>query len=257
MRSAKRDALILKLVIAGLALLAVNTLLLVALLLRQGDSAAVTSSPSTSLAQQPAASLPQPGTSPTAPPQAPSSDAGGTDSTVNITGGGPMATVLRSTVEPLAKAASDFGLDLSQVLPGDEQMQACADSGSLASQACKLVLAKLEAGYAQVNMPFPDLASSLSADPDASAPPSAPGAPGSSGSADQDILRAFFSVTVERLERQAKREDMLGAITMPTNDQIQAAVESGAVDSQASQVLLVLLREQYGLVGLTFPEPEF
>jgi hypothetical protein len=133
-------------------------------------------------------------------------------------------------------------------------MQACADSGSLQASACAAVIETLKAGYAKVNMPFPDLASSVSADPASSG---APAATGSSGSDDRDILRAFFSVTVERLERQAKREDMLGEITMPTNDQVTAAVESGAVDTEPSQALLALLREQYQVVGLTFPEPEF
>ncbi len=177
----------------------------------------------------------------------------GTAPEVNITGDGPIATVLRSTVEPLAKAASDFGLDQSQVLPTDEQLQACADAGDIQSEVCQAVIEKLSAGYGQVNMPFPDLESSLSADHGTTV-----GAvEGSSVSADQDILRAFFSVTVERLQRQAKRLDMLGQITVPDEEQIAAAVTSGAVDSEASQALLVLLREQYGLVGLTFPEPEF
>ncbi len=274
MRRAQRDSLILKLLIAAVALLAVNTLLLSAVLLRQGGSsdgaenAATTTAQASSSPSKPVASSsssssggsiptsPQPASSLSGGPQATSSSTTATSdaSEFTISGGGPVATVLQSTVTPLAKAAGDFGMQVADILPPDEQLQACADSGSLGSDSCKAVVATLEAGYAKVNMPFPDLASSVSADP---AGATAPSAPGSSGSDDQDILRAFFSVTVERLERQAKRVDMLGEITMPTNDQITAAVESGTVESEPGQALLVLLREQYQLVGLTFPEPEF
>jgi hypothetical protein len=274
MRRTKRDALILKLLIAAVALLGLNTLLLLAVLLRPAPQAPVTDQPVASLVAQPAASTatqPSSSTLPTTPSTSPSTPG------APAMGASSLETVLKATVEPLQKAASDFGLELAQVLPSEVEQQACLDSDSIDSEACAAVVVKLQAGYASVNMPFPNLIENLSkaaptlptepgatepgatepgaTAPDATAPTEAASVPATVDPGQRDILRAYFSVITERLSREADKLGKSAEITLPSADVIEAAAATGTHESEASKALLDSLRGQYQGLGLEFPEP--
>jgi hypothetical protein len=289
MRRTQRDKRLVQLLTAALVLLGLNTLLLIAILLRPAPrtpeeaqvSTAKLTQPTTPRATQPStsrapqSSTPQ-ATQPTTP-QATQPTAQASTSTLPSTPSAPvkgtssLEAVLQATVEPLQMAASDFGLDLIQVLPSEAERRACVASESIGSEPCVPVVAKLKAGYESANMPFPNLIENLSKA--APTTPSAPGAspPGSASSdpapgeataaapvADpgkRDILRAFFSVTTERLSREADKRGKTAQITLPGDAAIEAAAASGSLQSEASQALLGALREQYQALGLEFPEP--
>jgi hypothetical protein len=114
-------------------------------------------------------------------------------------------------------------------------------------------------------MPFPDLASNMgAAEPVAPtmAPGEAPTAPGAAAASatsagQRDILRAFFSVTVERLAQQAKKQGKQAEVSPPSDAEIEAAAATGSLESELCQALITVLRGQYEIVGLEFPEPVF
>lgn len=267
MRRTQRDSLLVKLVIAALAVLALNTVLLLVILVRQGAAPAATQ-PSEVAAQQ----VSSQGSS-AATTGLPTTASAGVVPSAPVAGATSLETVLGATVEPLQKAATDFGLDLAEVLPSDLEQQACLDSGSLDSEACQFVVGKLEAGYSTVNMPFPDLASNMgAAEPVApTLPGAAPTTPSEVGATaapsegagatvdagQRDILRAFFSVTVERLAQQAKKQGKADEVSLPSDADIEAAAATGTLDSELCQALITTLRGQYEQVGLEFPEPVF
>ncbi len=272
MRRSKRDALILQLTIATVVLLGLNTILLVVLLFRSGTSApATTSAPASAPSTASSGLVEDVGASPAVASAAgaPEAPAGGASA---------IETVLLATIAPLSKAAGDFGLDLATVIPSDTEVEACVASDSVASVPCAEVISTLEAGYASVNMPFPDLASNMDdnapppsespddgegpGDPPPAPPPGAdePLAteePAAAGGGQRDILRAFFSVTVERLAQQAKMQGLEAEIAVPSDAEIETAAASGSLDSEECRALLEHMRTQYRAVGLEFPEPIF
>jgi len=281
MRQTQRDALNTKLAIAAVALLALNTVLLVVLLVRQGSPTVAPASSTASLPSSPSTSAPSitvPTTATNSLPTSPSEPSAPTG------GASSLETVLMATVEPLGRAADDFGIDPATVMPSDVELQAAIASGSLESAASKAVIEMLRVGYEAVNMPFPELEGNLgSVDP--SVVPEEPGAgpaptpsdaaPSSDDVApaptegpaptvdptldrgQRDILRAFFSVTTDRLAQQAKQQDKLAEVSLPTDAEIEAAAATGALESEACQALLIHMRAQYQRVGLEFPEPVF
>ncbi len=265
MRRTKRDALLVKLVIAALVVLGVNTLLLVALLVRQGSAPAPAQPVASTQAAPTAGVVPgattakHSGALPTVATASPGAPAGGVSS---------LETVLSATVDPLRKAATDFGLDTVQLLPSDVELQACVAAGSLASELCQAVIAKLQAGYQAVNMPFPDLAANMGSvapttdaaaptTPSQGEPAAAPTATPTVDAGQRDILRAFFSVTVERLAQQARKQGKEGEISLPADADIEAAAATGSIASEPCQALLDVLRAQYQIVGLELPVPVF
>jgi hypothetical protein len=267
MRRTQRDTLLIRLLIGAMVVLALNSVLLVVILVRQGGTP-VTPLPSEVTAPQPSGQGSTAGAG-LATTGLPSAASASSVPSAPVAGATSLETVLLATVAPLKKAAGDFGMDMAQVLPSEAEQQACLDSGSIESEACQLVVTRLEAGYASVNMPFPDLASNMgAAEPVApSTPVAAPTTPSEGGAGttpgatadagQRDILRAFFSVTVERLAQQAKKQGQQAEVSLPSDADIEAAASSGALESEACQALITTLRAQYGIVGLEFPEPVF
>ena len=114
-----------------------NTLLLVAVLAGMGG-------------QEQSWQEPELATAPPAPTFAPAVQV--------MPGNRGIGDVLASLVSPLRAAMDDMGEDSATLLPSDEEILAAVESGRLGSPASKRVLEKLEAGYAMMRMPFPELA---------------------------------------------------------------------------------------------------
>ncbi len=257
MRPTRLNALLLKLAVASTVLLALNTILLVVLLVetygtchresqaQQPDSTVASSS-------GPASGSASRLSTPTSSQQSP------TPAPLPATGGTPLAAFFNATVEPLSNAAGEFGTDPSTVLPTDEQLEAAIASGSIDSAPSKAVLEKLKAGYALFNMPFPEPRISASK---ASTPSQPSGseqeqqeAPSADFNEQQDILRAFFSITTARLERVAAQRET--QVSPPDAALVQEAIASGSTQSEASQAVLEQLRDAYSKLGIPFPEPD-
>ncbi len=170
--------------------------------------------------------------------------------------GSPLAVFFEATLEPLKGCVADLGLDSDALLPTAEELEAAGASGSLDSAAAQTVLTKMRAGYAQCNMPFPDPVRSV-ADPVTTTPNGgeAPASASGGGADHGDILRAYFSITVSRLERAAAEKGEEGSLQLPSEEDIQAAVTSGSHVSDASKKVLEELRAQYERMGMSFPEP--
>lgn len=173
-----------------------------------------------------------------------------------------VSSFFAHTLEPLAAAALDHEVAPSQVLPGAEAIAAAVETGSLQSPASTEVLTALEAGYERFNMPFPDLRIDPLSEPDTpgttgSEASTAPGPSngGTSAQVEADILRAYFSVTRDRLERAARMKDRDASAWLPAESTVQTAVESGNLESEASQEVLQKLRTGYEALGMSFPEP--
>lgn len=170
---------------------------------------------------------------------------------------GPERTArfLDDTITPLKKAAADMGGDLTTLLPSDADLAAAKATGSLSSPESQAVIATLEAAYGQFNMPFPEVPVAGAAPGGGAAPrPDAPQATTTDGG-EQDILRAYFTVTVSQVKAQAdaKGVDISGAL--PDDAAVQAAIATGDIGSEASEAVLDALRAAHEQAGIPFREP--
>jgi len=220
-------------------LLGVNVVLLAVLLARDTGETTCPPCKTATVAPAPAAVTNAPAT--TAPPPP-----GTTED--------PVATFLSATLDPLARAAKDQGVDPAQIVPTEAEIDTARASGSLTSEASQRVLEKMKTGYARFNMPFPEVRLQVSTPPGAG--PGTPDRPVASGNAPRkEILRAYFAVTRDRLVRGARAKDIDVNDCLPDEASVQAAIESGAVSSEAAHAVIDKLREGYKRVGLAFPEP--
>ena len=142
----------------------------------------------------------------------------------------PVRGFLDATLRPLERAAREHNADLTQVLPSADQVDAAAASGSLYSPESTAVIELLSAGYGRYNMPFPELP------PEAEEPPPPVTAPteAAAGTTAQDILRAYFTVAVDRVRREAAAKGTDAEALVPAADDVEAAIRSGAMDSEPS-----------------------
>ena len=163
----------------------------------------------------------------------------------------PVRGFLDATLRPLERAAREHNADLTQVLPSAEQVDAAAASGSLHSPESTAVIELLSAGYGRYNMPFPELP------PEAEEPPPPVTAPteAAAGTTAQDILRAYFTVAVDRVRREASAKGTDAEALVPAADDVEAAIRSGAMDSEPSGRVLDALRAAHAKLGVPFIEP--
>jgi hypothetical protein len=120
---------------AMLVFQALNTLLLVAVLLRLGGG----------VQEQPEPQVPILTKAPTLPPLQASPE------------NAELAELYQSILTPLVASYTDLEIDAGKLLPGDAELQAAVSSGSLSSMESQAVLAKLRDCYAQQGLPFPKL----------------------------------------------------------------------------------------------------
>lgn len=112
-----------------------NTLLLVAVLLRLGSGVQVQAEPAAPVL--------------TRAPTLPTLEASD--------GNTELAELYQSILTPLAASYTDLEVDAGELLPSDAELQAAVSSGSLTSAESQAVLAELRVCYAQLGLPFPTL----------------------------------------------------------------------------------------------------
>ena len=123
---------------AMLVFQALNTLLLVAVLLRMDGS----------VQEQAVPAAPVLSTPPVAA-RLPVLDASASDS--------ELSELFRSMLAPLVASYADYGVDPGAMMPSDAELEQALATGSLASVESQVVLDKLRSCYAQQGLPFPRL----------------------------------------------------------------------------------------------------
>jgi len=170
---------------------------------------------------------------------------------------GPERTArfLDDTLTPLQKAGADMGRDMTGLLPSESDIAAAKATGSLSSPESQAVIATLQSAYGQFNMPFPEVPLPGSA-PSAggTTPPDTPEATTTNGG-EQDILRAYFTVTLTQVRTQAEADGADISALLPANADVEAAIATGDISSEASKKVLDALRAAHSAAGLTFREP--
>ncbi|MFT5686574.1 MAG: hypothetical protein ACI8RZ_007530 [Myxococcota bacterium] len=223
-----------RLTVLNTGMLAVNTLLLVGLLLRGGSPTPATS-PATTAPQTTSSAVQEPRPMSTAP-------------------GGPtlegVAGFIEATVSPLSDAASDHGVTDPAILPSDAEIAAAVDSDSLESAETLLVIEKLKAGYSQFNMPFPEI--KIPGPPGTE--PSQGTAPSSSGTDQGPEIQAWATPTIAHLREVLSEKGESEAGLIPTDDEVAAAVASGRIDSEETRWVIDTLKNGYARLDLPFPE---
>ena len=185
-----------------------------------------------------------------------------------LAAGDPMGTFFASTIDPLVMAAHDHGEDVSPFLPSSDEVQAAIESGDMESPAASGVMERLKSGYDHFRMPFPKnmMAPAPTSEPEAGGaePPQGPTktvtqdtphAGPSDTTVQRDILRAYFTVTSDRLKRAASASGGDTSPYLPSQALIGRAVDSGDIASQPCQEALNMLRKGYEAYELVFPEP--
>lgn len=228
-----------RLTVLNTGLLAVNTLILVGLLLRGGGDA-----PAPAASPDPTTSAPQ--------AAAPPSLSSGSPRPMNAAPDGPtldgIGGFIEATVSPLADAAQDHGA--GDILPTEEEIAAAVKTDSLESPETLAVLETLKAGYAKFNMPFPEIKipGPPSAEPDE-------GVPSTSREDDSAQIESWATPTIDKLRGALAEKGESEAGLIPTEDEVAAAVASGRMDSEETRWIIDKLKNGYARLDLPFPEP--
>ena len=181
-----------------------------------------------------------------------------------------VQTWLELTVAQAQEAASAAGAELA--LPTEAARAAAVASGSFDSEATREVIGPLREAYEKLGLDFPEPGgaprpSARTAPGTTAAPPTGGGAgagsppaaaaSGSAGAATQQqkILRAFFTVRNQELEREAAAQGRAAAEVLPAADVVDAAVQSGDIRSAASRAALDAYAAAYGDLGLKWRDP--
>ena len=159
------------------------------------------------------------------------------------------AELLEQTIEPLERAFAEHGEE--PVLPSDEQLTAAIESNDLTSEPSKKVLKMLEAGYTQYNMPFPKL--EIPTGDNRSASTSAPVQNDAPENQQPPDYGEWLRRTTDSLDKviREKKEARTGLI--PTEQELQTAIESGDPLSEQSRLAIDMLKNGYARFKMEFP----
>lgn len=155
--------------------------------------------------------------------------------------------LLLQSIEPLERAYAEHGEDIA--IPSDEQLQAAIKTNSLKSEESKVVLEILEKGYERFNMPFPKLEIPTSRQS---------GTAPKQNDAPENIQPPPFGEWLRRTseslmtELKDKKESSAGLV--PTEQQLQAAVNTGDPRSEESRLAIDMLKNGYARLRIDFPE---
>lgn len=166
-------------------------------------------------------------------------------------GGGAQnyAELLEQTIEPLERAFAEHGEE--PVLPSDEQLAAAIATNDLRSEPSKKVLEMLDAGYSQYNMPFPKL--EIPAGDNRAVSAVAPVQNEAPENQQLPNYGEWLRRTADNLDKviREKKEARTGLI--PTEQELQAAVESGDPLSEQSRLAIDMLKNGYARFKMDFP----
>ena len=156
--------------------------------------------------------------------------------------------LLLQTIEPLERAFAEHGEDIE--LPTDEQFEAAIGSNRLDSEASKTVLTILKSGYERFNMPFPKLEIPTSRVSTTQTP--------QRNDAPENTVPPPFGEWLRRstdtllAELKTKKESSAGLV--PTEQQLQSAIESESPISDESRLVIDMLKNGYARLKIDFPE---
>ena len=164
-------------------------------------------------------------------------------------GTGALQEYVDSIVDPLRQAAIDHGEDPGIYIPSDAEIQSAVATGSMESQEYRDVLAQLREGYNHYLMRFPG-------------PPAEGDGPGVGQESDrisaddrERPLSAWFELQILTLQNASSAQGRAVDEWLPTPDELQRAIESGTLDSEASLSVMAGLRDGYAALGLEYREP--
>ena len=167
------------------------------------------------------------------------------------TGSGSRALkeYLDSLIDPLRQAAIDHGEDPGVYIPEDGEIQTAIATGSMESQEYRTVIAQLREGYDHYLMRFPG--------PPADGDGAGVGQESDRISAEdrQLPMAAWFELRILALQEASRTQGRLVDEWLPAPEELQRAVESGTLDSEASLLILAGLRDGYAALGMAFQEP--
>lgn len=156
--------------------------------------------------------------------------------------------LLLQTIEPLERAFAEHGEDID--LPTDEEFDAAIDTNRLDSEASQKVLTILQSGYERFNMPFPKLEIPTSRVSTMKTP--------QRNNAPENSVPPPFSEWLRRstdtllAELKTKKESSAGLV--PTEQQLQSAIESDSPISEESRLVIDMLKNGYARLKIDFPE---
>lgn len=156
--------------------------------------------------------------------------------------------LLLQSIEPLERAYAEHGEEMA--IPSEAQLQAAIQTNSLKSEESKVVLEILEKGYERFNMPFPKLEIPTSRQ-SGSVTPQKNNAPENT---QPPPFGEWLRRTSENLMTELKDKKESAAGLVPTEQQLQAAVNTGDPRSEESRLAIDMLKNGYARLKLDFPE---
>ena len=114
------------------------------------------------------------------------------------------------------------------------------------SAETQAVVETLKAGYAEFNMPFPEV---RLPEPEVSVSDGAPPRDGG------EAVEAWAVPTIAHLRESLEQKGESEAGLVPTDEELAAAVSSGSFDSEASRWMVDKLKNGYARFDMDFPEP--
>ena len=168
-----------------------------------------------------------------------------------LMGGGAQnyAELLTQTLEPLERAYAEHGEKGS--MPSDEQLNAAIATNRLDSEESKVVLKILEAGYVRFNMPFPKL--EIPTGRVGSGKTMVPEQHDAPENAEGPRLDEWLRRTTDTLATELKANKESPAGLVPTEQELQAAIESNSLISEESRLVVDMLKNGYARLKMDFP----
>lgn len=180
-------------------------------------------------------------------------------------GGDPRAIEawVQPTLAHLAELAATQGATVAP--PDPAAVQAAIASGSFDAEPTRALIAALRAQHEALGVPFPEPGATPNRDgaPPPGAPPTAGAAPAPSGAPAasapeaeaQAILRTYFTLQADRVREAARATGKDPASVAPPAALLEAAIRSGDIRSEASQVALEACAQAHAAVGLSWRPP--
>lgn len=155
-----------------------------------------------------------------------------------------FAGLLEQTIQPLEQASSDHNEVID--LPTKKEIATAVDTNRLDSPETEIVLDKIRKGYEYYNMPYPRLRM----------PQSQLQTEGMSSRNAGPEIKSWLEPTIERLRTEITDQEEYELDSIPSDEELQAAIQSEAWDSQETKLVLDILRKGFSRFNVDFPEPK-
>ena len=169
----------------------------------------------------------------------------------------PFGEWLRQSTDTLLAELQTKKESSAGLVPTEQQLQSAIESESLISEESRLVIDMLKNGYARLKLDFPEYGQSTESTEDSQTDTN----DGSSSKSiqqqvsQQRILKAYFEGQVQRLKLEAVGQSKVVDDKLPSDTQIETAVNSSSLKTDESKVVIAKIKECYEYLGLTFYSP--